>query len=105
VSFALADLASVVGSVDGGSQRCERRKEQRTFELLVSTPRRMFASDRGARASSHWRQTGVSGHMSRGSERSARDIDQESRGGPDPDSRHAGQDRMVRRESLLEVRR
>ena len=41
-------------------------------------------------------KTCVSGQMPGRGEGTARDIDQESRGGPNPDSRHAGQDRMKR---------
>jgi len=83
VTLALTDLASVVGPGDRITQCCEGRQEQRAFELRISTSRWMFAADGSAGASRHGREASVCRQMSRGGERSARDIDQESRRGPD----------------------
>ena len=96
MTFALADLASVVGSGDRVSQRCERRQEHRTFELFVSSARGVFAADGRSRSASYRCESSVRGQVACRSERATRHIDQESRSGPDPDSWHAGQDRMKR---------
>lgn len=54
VTFALADLACVVSPADRLAQRYKGRQEQRTLELLISSPRRMFASDQRVGTSGDW---------------------------------------------------
>src|SRR6202011_5348568 len=96
MALSLTDFAGVVGPRDRIPQSGEGRQEHGALELLVSAPGRQLASDRRARTSRYGRQSCVSGEMSRRREGAACDIDQESRSGPNPDSRHARQDRMKR---------
>src|SRR5882724_418539 len=96
VSLSLSDFAGVIGPGDRIAQSREGRQEHCTFELLVPTSRRQLTADGRARTACDRRQPCVGGQMARRGESTARNVNQESRSGPDPDSRHAGQDRMKR---------
>ena len=96
MTFSLADFARVVCPGDRVSKSGKGGQEHRALQLFVATSGRQFTADGGSGAPRDRRKTCVSGQMRRGCKGAARHIDQESRGGPNPDSRHAGQDRMKR---------
>ena len=96
MTLALTDFAFVVRPGVRVAQSREGRQEHRAFQLLVSASRRQFAADGRARSARDRGESGISGQMRRRRKGAARHIDQESRSGPNPDSWHAGQDRMKR---------
>jgi hypothetical protein len=93
VVLALGDLLVVVGLRCRVAQGGERREEEGPFELLVSSPGRLFSAARGARAAGCRGESGVGGEVAGGREGAAvADLDQDAGSGPDADSRHRRQD-------------
>jgi hypothetical protein len=93
VPLSLTDFAAVIGPGDRIAQSREGRQEHRALELLVSTSGGLLATNGRTGTPRDRRQPCVGRQMGRRREGTACDVDQESRCGPDPDSRHAGQDR------------